>query len=169
MAGLVQSRSDGLTLRDDAASLDIDRIVDWLGGSYWAADRDRATIERSIAGSQAYGVYSADGQIAFARAVTDRATFCWIADVVVQPDQRGRGIGTWLVRSIVEQMSALGVQRFVLATRDAHGVYERIGFDELRVPAIWMEIDRRPARPSPEDVHRSIARPADRAPTPPTT
>jgi GNAT superfamily N-acetyltransferase len=149
---LALTRTDGLTLSNDPARLDIDRVAGWLAQSYWAADRDRSTIERSIAGSQAYGVFSGPDQIAFARAVTDFATFCWIADVVVEPAYRGRGIGTWLVSSIVEDVAAAGVQRLVLATRDAHGVYRRLGFDELRVPATWMEIDRRVGRPNPEDV-----------------
>ena len=164
------TRSDGLTLSEDADRIDRDRVAGWLGSSYWAAGRSRDTIERSIEGSCVYGVYRADTQVAFARAVTDRATFCWIADVIVDEAVRGRGIGRWLVSTILEQLRAEGVQRFVLATRDAHGVYEHSGFTSLRVPAIWMEIDSRANRPEPSDVTvRSTARATDRESARPTS
>jgi GNAT superfamily N-acetyltransferase len=144
---------DGLTLSDDRERLDLDRICAWLAESYWANDRDRATIERSLAHSLPYGVYLSTGeQVAVARATTDLASFAWLGDVVVDAAWRGQGIGGWLVASVVEHLGSLGVPRFVLATRDAHGVYERIGFAPLRVPATWMEIDTRATRPSPEDV-----------------
>ena len=148
-------RDDGLVLSDDPNRIDLDRVHAWLSTSYWASGRDRATIGRSIANSCAFAVYTADGvQVAFARMVTDRATFAWLADVVVDDAWRGKGIGTWLCEVAVAQLRADGVQRFALGTRDAHGVYEKIGFTALRVPEIWMEIDDRPTRPSREDVRR---------------
>jgi len=146
-------RDDGVTLSDDAARLDVDRIAGWLAESYWASDRDRATIERSLAGSLPYGVYAPDGgQIALTRATTDLTTFCWLGDVVVDQAWRGRGIGTWMIRGVVSQLRSRGVPRFVLATRDAHGVYERVGFEPLRVPSRWMEIDERTLRPNPGEL-----------------
>ena len=121
--------------------------------SYWANDRDRATVVRSIAGSVSYGVYHSDaGQIAFARAVTDLASFAWLCDVVVDPAWRGRGVGGWMMDVIVRQLRSAGVPRLVLTTRDAHALYRHTGFEALRVPATWMEIDTRPTRPEPEDV-----------------
>lgn len=146
-------RGDGLTISDNPALLDVDRIAGWLAASYWASDRDRAAVERSLAHSAPYGVYLASGeQVALARAITDLASFAWLGDVVVDGAWRGRGIGRWLVATVVDHLAGLGVPRFVLATRDAHGVYERVGFEPLRVPATWMEIDRRATRPSPADV-----------------
>jgi GNAT superfamily N-acetyltransferase len=158
MTAVAVGRADGLIVSDDPARLDLDRIAGWLATSYWASQRPRGTIERSIAGSRCFGVYDDADQIGFARAVTDGATFCWIADVIVDEAYRGRGVGTWLVRVITEELAKDGVQRFVLATRDAHGVYERIGFSGLRIPEIWMEIDGRPERPNAADIH--IATPA---------
>ena len=149
-------RADGLEISDDPARLDLDLICAWLGGSYWARDRDRATIERSIAGSRAYGVYDVDGtQLALTRATTDGASFCWLGDVFVAESARGRGIGTWLVGEVVGHLRSQGVPRFLLGTRDAHGVYERLGFEPLRVPEVYLELDLRSTRPTPGDVDRS--------------
>jgi GNAT superfamily N-acetyltransferase len=147
------SRDDGLTLSDDPARLDVDRIHAWLAASYWASDRDRATIERSIAHSYPIGAYAPGGeQVGLARATTDHSTFAWIGDVVIDAAWRGKGIGTWLVESMVDELRSRGVPRFVLSTRDAHGVYDKIGFTALRIPEIWMEIDDRPTRPERSDV-----------------
>ena len=152
------SRDDGLTISDDPASVDVDRVCAWLATSYWASERDRPTVERSIAHSQPYGVYTAGGtQVALARVTTDFASFAWIADVIVDEAWRGKGIGTWLMQVVVDHLTGLGVQRLVLTTRDAHEVYQRIGFEPLRVPATWMEIDRRRNRPNPGEV-RGLAR-----------
>jgi GNAT superfamily N-acetyltransferase len=147
------TREDGLLLSDDRTRVDLARVRRWLAESYWANDRSPETIERSVANSRVYGVYTPDGlQVALTRATTDLASFAWIGDVVVDADWRGRGIGTWLVGSVVEHLRELGVPRFVLATRDAHGVYANLGFTALRIPGTWMEIDDRPTRPEPGDV-----------------
>ena len=147
------TRDDGITLSDDPARLDVDRIAAWLAESYWANDRDRATIERSLEHSYPLGAYAPSGEmIALARATTDYASFAWIGDVIVDAAWRGHGVGTWLVESLVAHLRSRGVPRFVLGTRDAHGVYARIGFTALRVPEVWMEIDERPNRPSHADV-----------------
>ena len=140
------TRDDGLILSDDATRLDLDRICAWLASSYWASDRDRAQIERSLAGSLSYGVYAPGGeQVALARATTDLATFAWIGDVIVDDAWRGKGIGTWMMRGVVQHLAGLGVARLVLATRDAHRVYEQVGFAPLHRPDFYMELDNRPA------------------------
>ena len=84
-----------------------------------------------------------DQQAAFARVVTDAATFAWICDVFVDEHHRGRGLGTWLVKSIVEDLAAGGAPRLRLATRDAHEVYRRCGFTAMEGADRWMEIDLR--------------------------
>jgi len=147
------TRDDGLVISDDASRIDIDRVCAWLAASYWANERDRATIERSIANSHTYGVYAPGGeQIGLARATTDFASFAFIGDVVVDEAWRGKGIGTWLMRAVIDHLVQLGVPRFLLGTRDAHGVYERVGFTPLRIPAVWIELDLRANRPDLEDV-----------------
>jgi GNAT superfamily N-acetyltransferase len=146
-------RADGLIISDDQARLDLERIRDWLAASYWAGDRPAEAVERSIRHSRTFGVYLPDGeQVALIRAMTDLASFAWLADVVVDEAHRGRGIGRWLVGSVVEHLRGLGVPRFVLATRDAHGVYAAVGFEALRVPQMWMEFDTRAHRPAVSDV-----------------
>jgi GNAT superfamily N-acetyltransferase len=151
--GQLAQRGDGLVISDDKSLLDVDRIAAWLAASYWANDRDRATIEKSIANSYTVGVYAPSGeQDALARATTDYASFAWIGDVVVDEQWRGKGIGTWLMQILVDELRARGVPRFALGTRDAHGVYEKVGFEPLRVVDVWMEIDDRQNRPSAEDV-----------------
>jgi GNAT superfamily N-acetyltransferase len=146
-------RDDGLTISDDRARLDIGRIRAWLAESYWASDRSADAIDRSIANSAVYGVYTPDGeQVALTRVTTDLASFAWLGDVVVDEAWRGRGIGRWLVGAVVEHLQGVGVPRFVLTTRDAHGVYSSLGFDALRVPETWMEIDLRATRPNASDV-----------------
>jgi GNAT superfamily N-acetyltransferase len=140
-------RRDGYILTTDAARVDVERVHRWLcAQSYWAAGRGLDVVARSIEGSLPYSVFDGAGQVAFARAVTDDATFAWICDVFVDDAHRGRGLGGWLVDSIVADLSARGVPRLLLATRDAHEVYRRSGFAELAGPGMYMEIDRRPTR-----------------------
>jgi GNAT superfamily N-acetyltransferase len=93
-----------------------------------------------VAGSLNYGAYAPDGhQVAFTRAVTDRATFAWICDVYVDHAARGRGLATWLVGTACDHLRGLGVRRLLLATADAHGIYARLGFTPLLEPGRWME------------------------------
>lgn len=138
---------DGYVLTQDADRIDLDRVHRWLSvESYWATGRERDAIERSIAGSQSYAVLRDGTQVAFARAVTDGATFAWVCDVFVDEAHRGRGLGTWLVDNIVEDLTATGVPRILLATRDAQEVYARSGFTVLDAGGRYMEIDHRPTR-----------------------
>ncbi|MGI8665925.1 MAG: GNAT family N-acetyltransferase [Jatrophihabitans sp.] len=153
------SGPDGLTLSDDQSRLDVARCVGWLSTSYWASDRSPDQIERSFAGSRVFGVYGPDGtQLALTRAITDGVSFCWIGDVFVEESARGRGIGSWLVASVVERLRADGVSRFLLGTRDAHRVYAKLGFTPLGVPEVFMELDDRPTRPTRDNVDPAVLR-----------
>jgi predicted GNAT family acetyltransferase len=135
-------RDDGLILTDDPSRLDVDRICGWLASAYWANTRARTTIERSLAASRPYGVYTPNGtQVALARVVTDFAAIAWIGDVIVDEAWRGKGIGTWMMRAVVDDLLTRGVERIILTTKDAHEVYRGVGFGPLRSPERWMEID----------------------------
>ncbi|MCW2529325.1 MAG: histone acetyltransferase and related acetyltransferase [Pseudonocardiales bacterium] len=147
------ARADGFVISDDRSRLDIERIVRWLESSYWATGRTRAAVERSVENSATYGLYDPAGaQVALTRAVTDSATFCWIGDVFVDESVRGSGLGSWLVGTVLDHQRSLGVPRFLLGTRDAHQVYERLGFEPLRVPSVYLELDERTTRPTADDV-----------------
>lgn len=125
-------------------STDRDRIdADWvhamLRGSYWAAERSRDVQDAANAGSRCYGVYSPDAQVAFARVVTDGVTFAWLCDVIVDPSVRGNGVGKLLLSGVVADLERLNLRRTLLATADAHGLYEQYGWEPLRKPSTWME------------------------------
>jgi GNAT superfamily N-acetyltransferase len=139
-------RADGHEISSDPARLDLARIHDWLAThAYWAIGRPREVVERSIAGSLTCGVYRPGDkrQVAVARAVTDLATFAWLCDVYVDRNARGDGLGAWLVGAVADHLRSVGVGRLILATRDAHGVYAKLGFAPLANPDQWMELDAR--------------------------
>jgi GNAT superfamily N-acetyltransferase len=109
--------------------VDLDFVCAALAGSYWAKDRPRAVIEESLKGSVCFGVYQRPGgrQVGLARVVTDGATFSWLCDVVIDEGHRGRGLGKFLIATVVSS-PLLGGTTFLLGTRDAHGLYEKFGF-----------------------------------------
>lgn len=109
--------------------LDVDLIHRWLAEeSYWAQGVPREIVERAIANSLCFGAYRGEQQVGFARVVTDRATFAWLADVFVLDDYRGRGYGKALVAAILDHPELQGLRSWLLATRDAHGLYAQYGF-----------------------------------------
>ncbi|MFI7552347.1 GNAT family N-acetyltransferase [Micromonospora sediminimaris] len=145
------ARDDGYTISTDSARLDLDLVHTWLSrDAYWALGRDRETVTRAFAGSVGFGVYRpADGQqVAVARVITDRATFAYLCDVYVDRVERGRGLGTWLAGAVRDHLAELGVRRILLATNDAHGVYAKVGFSDVRADR-WMEFDQRDQVVSP--------------------
>ncbi|GHI09014.1 acetyltransferase [Streptomyces cellostaticus] len=132
---------DGYEFSADTDRVDVDRVHGWLStDAYWAIDRPRDKHERAMASSINFGVYAtASGeQVAYARVVTDRALFAWLADVYVDPSVRGKGVGTAFVGRIRDHLRPFGLRRMLLATEDAHGVYEKLGFRPLDRPDQWM-------------------------------
>lgn len=124
----------------DRERLDLDVIYDYLSlQSYWAKGRSRETIRRSIENSVAFGLYKGAELVGFARVITDYATFAWLADVFVLDGERGHGLGKWLVEVILSHPELQKFRRWVLATKDAHGLYRPFGFEELKRPERWME------------------------------
>lgn len=122
--------------------LDRDLVREFLAGSYWAAEIPKDVVDAACAGSVCFGLYEARRQVGFARVVSDRATFAWLADVFVLPEHRGRGLSKWLVACVLEHPELQGLRRWMLATRDAHGLYECFGFTALGDPGKFMEIAR---------------------------
>ncbi|HEX2183426.1 MAG TPA: GNAT family N-acetyltransferase [Rubrobacteraceae bacterium] len=128
------------TISTDPGRVDLDVVHGYLTASYWAAGIPRETVARSIAHSLPFGLYHGARQVGFARAITDRATFAYLADVFVLEEHRGRELGKWLVEVILSHPDLQGLRRWMLATRDAHDLYRRYGFAGLGRPEIFMEI-----------------------------
>ncbi len=132
----------------EPARLDFDAIHRYLSeDSYWARGISREVVERSIAGSLPFGLYRGGDLAGFARAVTDRATFAYLGDVFVLPAHRGHGLGVWLVETVLSHPDLQGLRGFMLATEDAHGLYERFGFRALPTPERWMGRPMAPEEP----------------------
>ncbi|GAA0603662.1 GNAT family N-acetyltransferase [Kribbella sandramycini] len=122
----------GFEADDDLARIDVDVVHGFLSTSYWATGIPRELVAQALAGSLNVGVYAADGAlVAFARAVTDRTTFAWIADVFVLPEYQGHGLGKFVVATLLEHPELQGLRSMMLATNDAHELYRRHGFTEV--------------------------------------
>ncbi|MDX3129508.1 GNAT family N-acetyltransferase [Streptomyces europaeiscabiei] len=134
---------EGYEISDDPDRVDVGRVHHWLStDAYWALGRPREKQEGAIRGSLNFGVYEEGSgeQVAYARVVTDRATFAWLCDVYVDPSARGKGLGTALVAAVREHLRPYGLRRVLLATHDAHGVYAKLGFEPLAKPDQWMAL-----------------------------
>lgn len=130
-----------LTISSDKADLDIEMIHAFLSRqTAWAQGMPRDTLERAIAGSLCFGGYVGGRQIAFARLITDEATFAYLCDVFVLPDYRGKGYASALMKHIFASPSLTGLRRIVLVATDAHHVYRPHGFRELANPERYMEL-----------------------------
>lgn len=134
--------TDPLTVYDitaDTARMDVDAIHAFLTQSYWSPGIPRETVARAIANSLCFGVFHDGRQVGFARMVTDRATFAYLADVYVLEAYRGRGVAGKLMDFIIAHPDLQGLRRMLLATRDAHGLYAKYGFTPLKAPDRLME------------------------------
>jgi GNAT superfamily N-acetyltransferase len=128
------------SISTDQALIDIDLVHRFLSQSYWAKGRPVDVVERAIRNSLSFGVYASGKQLAFARVVTDRATFAYLADVFVLPEYRGLGISKALLQTILAHEDLQTLRMFLLATWDAHGLYEQFGFRTLSHPERMMAI-----------------------------
>ncbi len=128
------------SISTDKGRLDFAVIYGFLTMSYWAAGVPMDVVKRSIEHSLAFGVYKGDQQVGFARIITDYATFAYLGDVFILEPFRGRGLSKWLMEVIVGHPELQGLRRWVLLTRDAHGLYRQVGFTELSNPERYMEM-----------------------------
>jgi GNAT superfamily N-acetyltransferase len=132
---------DGFLVSTDPKRLDIDAIERLLRGSYWAAERPRDVIERSLRNSLCLGLYDTRSgrQIGFMRVATDYATFAWLCDAIVEDRYRRRGLGSWMMQIVLSHPGVRDLARWLLATRDAHDLYGRFGFTAMSHPQRWMQ------------------------------
>jgi N-acetylglutamate synthase-like GNAT family acetyltransferase len=147
---MIECTRDGFTISTDKARLDVPAIHDFLANSsYWARNVPLSTVQKSIENSLCFGIYD-DGnrQVGFARVITDYAVFAYLADVFILEDYRGRGLAKWLMACIVSTPELQNLRRWMLATKDAHGLYAQYGFNPLSKPERFMEASQPAAQGS---------------------
>jgi len=131
----------GYKTSSDIIDMDLAVIHGFISNSYWAKDIPLNTMEKAIKNSLCFGVFTESGtQVAFARMVTDSATFAYLADVFVIKEHRGKGLSKLLMEIIIAHPNLQGIRRMALATSDAHGLYEQFGFKPLSSPELFMEL-----------------------------
>jgi GNAT superfamily N-acetyltransferase len=136
---------DGFLLSTYKAKLQIDRIHKFLSTeSYWSLGIPLPVVQKAILGSLCFGLFdgSKEGhpQVGFARVVSDQATFAWLCDVYVESQARGQGLSKWLMECLMSHSELQGLRRICLATKDAHELYEKYGFEVTKSPGNWLEI-----------------------------
>ena len=129
----------GYEIDADKSRLDLDLIHGFLAGAYWSEGVPAEIVRKSIQQSDCFGIYTSGRQVGFARVISDHASFAYIADVFVIPEERGRGLGQWLVATILQSPQYPNLRRWLLATKDAHELYRPFGFTESP-PGRFMEI-----------------------------
>lgn len=127
------------TITSDHRRLDLPAIHAFLSRSYWSPGIPLSVVEKAVANSVAFAAFLGEQQVAFARVVTDKATFAYLADVYVIEAHRGRGLARRLLQAIDTHDDLQGLRRFMLATRDAHDLYAEFGFKPLANPSRMME------------------------------
>ena len=138
MPQIFETHRDQFTISTDPSRLDVDIIADMLTRAYWAQGRTREMISRYLQHSLTFGLYDGSRQIGLARVVTDYTTFAWLCDVFIHEDYRGHGLGKWLMQTVHSHPDLQGLRRWMLATRDAHGLYSQYGWIPLDQPEYWM-------------------------------
>ena len=129
-----------ILLTTDVARLDVAAVHAYLTTSYWAEGIPLETLERSLQGSICFGLLHGARQVGFARIISDGATFAYLADVYVLEEFRGQDLGKWMMACMKKHPDLQGLRRWMLATRDAHGLYQQYGFQPLAKPERFMEI-----------------------------
>jgi GNAT superfamily N-acetyltransferase len=131
---------DDYRISTDKETINLEYVHRFLSQSYWAENVPIDVVRRSIEGSLCFAVFSEERQVGFARVITDGATFAYLADVFIDEGFRGRGLSKWLMEVIIGHPHLQGLRRFLLATRDAHGLYRQFGFQPLNFADRWMQL-----------------------------
>lgn len=136
---------DNYLISTDKSKIDIDFVHSFLSQSYWSPGIGIDVVKKALDGSLCFGMYDMNkqhthsrGQIGYARMITDKATFAYLADVFIDKTYQGRGLGKWLVATILEHPDLRGLRRILLATKDAHKLYEQCGFLSINNPDRYM-------------------------------
>lgn len=142
---IFEESKNGYLISTDKSKLDINSIFDYLSNrSYWAAGVPMEKVKRAIENSICYGVYDSSGkQAGFARVVTDKATIAYIGDLFIFEEYRKQGLSKWLMECILKHPELQGFRRWILLTKDAHGLYKQYGFNEPEEPSTYMELRKK--------------------------
>lgn len=139
-------KKPGFLVSTDKNLLQVARIHHFLSTqAYWSQEIPEAVVRKAIDHSLCFGLYAEEAsgsllQIGLARVITDTATFAWLCDVYVEPEYRGQGLSKWLIDCVMKHPELQNLRRFCLATKDAHSLYSRFGFEVTKIPERWMEI-----------------------------
>lgn len=132
---------DNYLISDDRLKINLDFVHQYLSQeSYWAQNIPVEVVKRSIEGSLSFGIYQSGKQVGFARVVSDKATFAYLADVFITEEHRGKGLGKWLMVTIHAHPKLQGLRRWMLGTRDAHSLYAKFGWTPLPTPDRFMQL-----------------------------
>lgn len=137
---IFEAAQDGFDISTDRTRLDLELMQDFLSQTYWAKGITREAIEKCVAGSLCFGLYEGTAQIGFARVVTDKATFAYLADVFVLPEYQNRGLGSFLLTAIKSHPNLQSLRRMLLFTKDSHAFYSKLGFKRLGGSSNGMQI-----------------------------
>jgi GNAT superfamily N-acetyltransferase len=124
----------------DRGRLDLEMIHRFLANSYWSRNIPRELVEKMVTNSMCFGAYDRSAQVGFGRVITDYTTVAYLADVFVLPEHRGKGVGRMLVNAMLQNPELSGLRRWLLATKDAHGLYQKAGFKALSNPSDFLTI-----------------------------
>jgi GNAT superfamily N-acetyltransferase len=139
--GVVECSRGEFIISTDRERLSLDLVHGFLTNCYWAKGIPREVVKRSIQHALCFGIYDGEGaQVGFARVISDFATIAYIGDVFVLETHRGRGLGKWLMQCIIQHPALQNLRRWILTTRDAHGLYSQVGFTPVKVPERFMEL-----------------------------
>jgi GNAT superfamily N-acetyltransferase len=136
---VVEYRRGEFLISTNRERLSLDVVHGFLTNCYWAKGIPREVVAQSIENALCFGIYDGWSQIGFARVISDFATFAYIGDVFVLETHRGRGLGKWLMQCITEHPALQNLRRWILTTRDAHGLYSQFGFTPVKAPERFME------------------------------
>lgn len=133
-------KKENYSISTNKKKIDVDYVYQFLKQSYWAENIPLKIVRKAIQNSICFGLYHQNKQVGFARVITDKSTFAYLADVFIDPAYRGKGLSKWMMEIIVNYRHLKGLRRFMLATKDAHGLYEQFGFSLMPDTGRWMHI-----------------------------
>jgi len=138
---VTEYRRGEFVISTDRERLSLDVVHGFLTNCYWAKGIPREVVSRSIEHALCFGIYDGEGaQVGFARVISDFATIAYVGDVFVLETHRGRGLGKWLMQCITQHPALQNLRRWILTTRDAHGLYSQVGFTPVKAPGRYMEL-----------------------------